>query len=501
LVLSSQVTFVFNDVKVIQQCSMMKSKLSIVPTIQKPSVSRSLSFVVGASIAMFGPITSWSMDLMFALRDATRQDSQLASAQAQLRAVQQRLPITQSLFLPTVNASANLSQQWSEVNTNPAVSYMSQGLTLNLSQPVYRLANVSTLEQSKLSITQAEANLASSQQDLALRVAQAYFEVLISQDALITLRAQEKAISLQFEAAKRNFEVGTATITDQQEAQARLDLTRASVAASQNDLQTKVANLTLLVGERPNVVYALEPKVVLPSPSPAKEGEWVSAARLQNFGVLQSEISVEVAKREIDKQRAANYPNLDAVASTGLSKGSSPFNPSAKLQTNSIGFQVSVPLYTGGAIAARIAEATALYEKARQDAETARRTAEQGARSAFLSVNSLMAQAKALEEAEKSSALALESNELGYQVGVRINIDVLNALQQLSSTRRDLSKARYDALLTGLRLKSAAGSLTADDLRSVNAMLKAERPVDIPQDLSGTVFDVPVKIGQPLKPR
>ncbi|NCV40839.1 MAG: hypothetical protein EBW11_09815 [Betaproteobacteria bacterium] len=127
--------------------------------------------------------------------------------------------------------------------------------------------------------------------------------------------------------------------------------------------------------------------------------------------------------------------------------------------------------------------------------------AEQGVRSAFLSVNSLMAQANALEEAEKSSALALESNELGYQVGVRINIDVLNALQQLSSTRRDLSKARYDALLAGLRLKSAAGGLTSDDLRSIRAMLATERPINIPPDVAGTSFDTPVKVGQPLKPR
>jgi len=444
---------------------------------------------------------SLAMDLMLALQEASKQDSQLASVQAQLRAVQLRLPQSQALFLPTVNASANYAQQWTEVNENPSVNYTSQGLTLSINQPVFRLANFSALEQSRLAITQIEALLASTQQDLALRVAQAYFEVLISQDALITLRAQERAISLQFEAAKRNFEVGTATITDQQEAQARLDLTRASVAAAQNDLQIKIANLSILVGQRPTSVFALEPKVVLPSPAPSDETAWVSNARKRNFSVLQTEIGEEIARREIEKQRAANYPSVDAVASSSASRGSSPFQPSSKLQNNSIGLQFSVPLYTGGAIAARVAEAGALYDKARQDAETARRSAEQGARSAFLSVNSLMAQAKALEEAEKSSALALESNELGYQVGVRINIDVLNALQQLSSTRRDLSKARYDALLAGLRLKSAAGSLGPNDLREVATMLKAQRPVNIPQDLSGTVFDAPVTVGQPLKPR
>ena len=466
--------------------------------IVSPSVfatAAALGLLIGASSP------SLAMDLMSALQEASKQDSQLASAQAQLRAVQQRLPQAQSLFLPTVNASANYAQQWTEVNQNPSVNYTSQGLTLSINQPVYRLANFSALEQSKLAITQVEAVLASTQQDLALRVAQAYFEVLISQDALITLRAQEKAISLQYESAKRNFEVGTATITDQQEAQARLDLTRASVAAAQNDLQTKIANLSLLVGQRPTNVFALDTKVTLPSPNPSNDAEWVSTARKRNFSVLQSQIGEEIARREIDKQRAANYPSVDAVASSSASKGSSPFQPTSKIQNNSIGLQVSVPLYTGGSIAARVAEASALYDKARQDAETARRAAEQGARSAFLSVNSLMAQAKALEEAEKSSALALESNELGYQVGVRINIDVLNALQQLTSTRRDLSKARYEALLAGLRLKSAAGSLGADDLRDVSAMLKSQRPMNIPEDLTGTVFDQPVKVGQPLKPR
>lgn len=459
-----------------------------------------LAVALGASSLLYGSQTV-AMDLLLAFREASSQDSQLASAQAQMRAVQQRLPQAQSLFLPTVNASANYAQQWTEVNTNPTVNYTSQGLSLSLNQPVFRLANFSTLEQSKLAITQVEAVVAATLQDLVLRVAQAYFEVLISQDALITLRAQERAISQQFEAAKRNFEVGTATITDQQEAQARLDLTRASVAAAQNDLQIKIANLSLLVGSRPKVVYALGPKVALPTPAPANEDDWVNAARTNNFSVLQSVIGQEIAKREIDKQRAANYPNVDAVVSSSASKGSSPFQPSSKIQNNSIGLQVSVPLYTGGAIASRIVEANALFDKARQDAETARRAAEQGVRSAFLSVNSLMAQANALEEAEKSSALALESNELGYQVGVRINIDVLNALQQLSSTRRDLSKARYDALLAGLRLKSAAGGLTSDDLRSIRAMLATERPINIPPDVAGTSFDTPVKVGQPLKPR
>lgn len=462
-------------------------------------LGRAFGLGLALTVVLASPVQA--MSLSEALGSANKQDPQVASARAQLRAVQQRLAQSQALFLPTVNASASYGQQWSTINANPTVNYASQGLTLSVTQPLFRLANFSALEQGRLSVTQSEAVVAAAQQDLLLRVAQAYFEILISQDALITLRAQERAIGLQFEAAKRNFEVGTATITDQQEAQARLDLTRASVAAAQNDLLTRVANLGILVGQRPNKIRAMVDGLSLTTPRPFEEADWVEAARTGNFSVIQSLLAEEIARREIDKQKAANYPNIDALASASNSKGSSPFQPSSKVQNNALSVQLSVPLYTGGAITARIAEAVASLDRSRQEVETARRSAEQAARSAFLGVSSLLAQVRALEAAVRSSTLALESNELGYQVGVRINIDVLNALQQLSSARRDLSKARYDALLAGLRLKAAAGSLTPDDVNGVDAMLKTERPVEIPLDLTGTVFDLPVKIGQPLRGR
>jgi len=460
-----------------------------------------LPVALALTLALALPDASSAMGLSEALGSASRQDPQVASAQAQLRVVQQRLAQSQALFLPTVNASANYGQQWSTINDNPTVNYASQGLTLSVNQPLFRLGNFAALDQGRLSVTQTEAVVAAARQDLLLRVAQAYFEILISQDALITLRAQEKAIGLQFEAAKRNFEVGTATITDQQEAQSRLDLTRAAVAAAQNDLLTRVANLGILVGQRPTRIRAMVDGLSLTTPKPFDEADWVEAARSGNFSVVQSLLAEEIARREIDRQKAANYPNIDALASASNAKGTSPFQPSSTVQNNVLSIQLSVPLYTGGAISARIAESVAAHDRARQEVETARRGAEQAARGAFLSVSSLLAQVRALEAAVRSSALALESNELGYQVGVRINIDVLNALQQLSSARRDLSKARYDALLAGLRLKAAAGRLTQEDVNGVDAMLKSERPVEIPQDLTGTVFDLPVKVGQPLKTR
>ncbi|NBP37051.1 MAG: channel protein TolC [Betaproteobacteria bacterium] len=483
----------------------MKTKLSLRAQLLKSSRQIAMKNQV-AIVVFLGWIATptHAFNLSQALDAAVRHDAVLASAEAQLRANLQKLPQSQSAFLPQINATASGSQQWAQTLKSPAgpkpsIDFQNYGLGVSLSQSIYRRVNVAQLEQSKLAINQAETSLAAARQDLLLRLAQAYFDVLGSQDALITLRAQERAIALQFEAAKRNFEVGTATITDQQEAQARLDLTKAQVAVAQNDLATKTAALSILIGEQPKTIRAFGPSVLLQAPEPDLENSWTQQAREQNFSVLLAKIGVDLARREIERQQAGKYPTVDLVSSASVSESPSAQLANSRFRNTSIGVQMSLPLYTGGAVESRIAEAVALQEKSRQDLLSAERAAEQSARTAFLGTNSLLAQVRALEAAERSSALALESNELGYQVGVRINIDVLNALQQLSTTRRDLSKARYDALLAGLRLKASTGSLGIVDIRIIDQFLKFERPIAVPETLEGTVFDAPVKVGAPMR--
>jgi outer membrane protein len=338
---------------------------------------------------------------------------------------------------------------------------------------LFRWANWQQYEQGKLSVVISEAQFAQAKQDLIVRVGQAYFDVLAAQDTLATLQAQKVAISEQLASAKRNFEVGTSTITDTHEAQARYDLATAQEFAAQSDLQVKRSALQQIIGKEAGELATLKAGVKLNSPQPAAVNEWVSSAEKQNFNVVASEVAVEVAKREIERNRAGHYPTLDLVASTGrTATGGASSTGTGVVKPTTIGVQWSIPLFAGFAVDSKVKEAVALQEKARNDLETNRRSAAQGARQAYTGVTSGLAQVKAYEAAEISSQSALDSNKLGYQVGVRINIDVLNAQQQLYTTRQNLAKARYDTIMNGLRLKSAAGTLKEEDLSEVNTLLQ-----------------------------
>ena len=438
--------------------------------------ARSLIVVALATL----PALSGAMDLAQAYRLALANDSQVASARLQLNAIREKLPQAEAAFRPQVSSAASLQQQYAEIfpakGNQYSTDFTNQSYSVSLNYPIYRAQNAEVLEQSRLQISVAEAQLASASQDLVLRISQAYFDVLASQDNLATIGSQKRAITEQLAAAKRNFEVGTATITDQQEAQARFDLAVAQELAGLNDLEVKRAALALLVGRSVSDIAKLRPGIQLNAPVPAQETQWTSAARDSNFSVQQARLNSEIAKREIERQRLASNFTVDLVSSVSHGRSAN-FN---QVGTNSLvgglGVQVAKPLYTGGLIESRIKEALASHERTLSDLETARRQAELAARQAFYGVNSGLAQIRALEAAERSSQLALDSNLLGYQVGVRINIDVLNAQQQLFTTRRDLARARYDTLINGLRLKTTNGSLGESDIGTVNAMLVAADP-------------------------
>ncbi|MDP5007559.1 MAG: TolC family outer membrane protein, partial [Glaciimonas sp.] len=344
---------------------------------------------------------------------------------------------------------------------------------LQLTQPLFRPANWERFEQSKLSVAGNEAQFAQAQQDLMLRVSQAYFDVLTAQDALIFLKAQEKAISEQLASTKRNFEVGTATITDTNEAQARFDLVIAQQIAATNNVEVARSTLQKITGLAPAPLSTLRTGVKLSAPEPAQIAAWESGAEQQNLGVVAQQIALESAKREIKKNRAGHMPTVDLVASrshSGVNDSPIPLY-NVNQMSNSIGLQWNIPLYAGGAVNSQVRQAVALEDKARSDLDNARQTAALNARQAYLGVSNGLAQVKAYEAAEVSSQSSLDSNKLGYQVGVRINIDVLNAQQQLFSTRRDLAKARYDTLMNSLKLKAAAGVLKEEDLQLVNVLL------------------------------
>ncbi|MFZ6743142.1 TolC family outer membrane protein [Undibacterium sp. JH2W] len=418
-------------------------------------------------------------DLLQIYKDALANDAQYASARASLTAgqekpVQGRAGLLPGIALKGSDTKSSTDAEVDAVSGTRTLKGVTNTWTLALSQPLFNWGNWQQYEQSKLSLLVSEAQFEQARQDLILRVAQAYFDVLAAQDTLETLRAQKSAISEQLASAKRNFEVGTSTITDTHEAQARYDLVTAQEFAGQSDLQVKRAALQQIIAKDAGELATLKVGVKLNEPQPAVIDDWVSSAEKQNFSVVASQVAVEIAKREIQRNRAGHYPTVDLVASTGRTSNAGATNPNGAgvLKPTTIGVQWSIPIFSGFSVDSHVKEAIALEDKSRSDYENARRTAAQGARQAFVGVSSGLAQVKAYEAAEISSQSALDSNKLGYQVGVRINIDVLNAQQQLYTTRQTLAKARYDTILNGLRLKSAAGTLKEDDLGEVNTLLQ-----------------------------
>ncbi|TAK87918.1 MAG: channel protein TolC [Betaproteobacteria bacterium] len=419
-------------------------------------------------------------DLVQVYRDAQRYDAVYAGARHSAEAGRERLPQGRALILPTLNltGSATRSRIDSE-SKDPAAqpSFVrnprSLGYTLTLAQPLFRPQNWLQYRQAEFQVAQAEATFGQAGQDLIVRVAQAYFDVLAAQDTLGLVRAQKTAISEQLAQAKRNFEVGTATITDTHEAQARYDLISAQEIAAQNDLENKRRALQLVTGKEYGELKPLRADVKLAPPNPNNMETWVELAEKQSYPVQAQEAAAQVAALEARRASAGHLPTLDAVATYGQTDqtASTTSTVGADITSTTLGLQFAMPLFQGGAINSREREAAALSLKAKEDLENARRTAALTSRQTYLTVINGIAQVGALEQALVSSQSALDSNKLGYEVGVRINIDVLNAQQQLYSTQRDLALARYNTITNQLRLKAAAGSLRAEDLEEVNRAL------------------------------
>jgi outer membrane protein len=439
----------------------------------------------------FFSLNAQAADLLQVYQQALANDATYASARASAQAGRERVPQGRAGLLPTVGITGNVTRNntdYSPFNEGQPIrdelgnvigtalsggpSVTTKEITVQLAQPLFRWDRWETYQQSKLQQAISEAQFAQAQQDLITRVAQAYFDVLGAQDTLASTRAQKEAVTEQLASAKRNFEVGTQTITDTHEAQAAYDLVVSQEIAAVNDLETKKTALQAIIGTPPAALATLRTGVNLTAPQPINVDQWVSAAENQNYAVSVAQLQLESAKRDISKNRAGHYPTLDLVASSNRRNLSGELTgQSGRTTNNAIGIQYSIPIFSGFAVTSRVRESIALEDKARNDLEANRRNAALLARQSFLGVNSGLAQVKALEAAEVSSNSALESNKLGYQVGVRINIDVLNAQRQLYQTRTDLAKARYNTILAGLKLKAAAGSLREEDLQPVNALL------------------------------
>jgi len=435
-----------------------------------------LSRLAGAAALVLGLATGAQAQSLVAVYEAARSfDATYLSARAQFDASAARADQARAGLLPQVGLGAGAN--WTNRNSSAAAldgTSNSQNVTLSASQPLYRPANRIANDQSQLAVEIARAQLQQAEQDLIVRTTQAYFDVLAAEDTLAFVRAQKTAVSEQLAAAKRNFEVGTSTVTDSREAQARFDLTTAQEIAAENDLRVKKLALDQLVGRSGVAPQPLATPVVLPPVVPADPQLWVNEAEARNLSILQAQRALDIAQLETRKAEAGHLPTLDLVGQYQVARGPSgtaAIPGTVRNNNATVGVQFNLPLFAGYAIQNRVKETLALEEKSRSDLEAARRAVSQATRSAYFGVLSGQSQVKALEAAEASSQSALEANQLGYQVGVRINIDVLNAQSQLFQTKRDLSVARYNVLLGGLRLRQASGQLKAEDLQLINGLL------------------------------
>jgi len=430
-------------------------------------------------------------DLMQVYRDALEFDAQYASVRAQSAADRERKAQGLAGLLPQVGASAG--SQYNDIRFTEPLSgsgrYNTNNWGVQLTQPIFRLQNWEQYKQGELAAAIAELQSASAQQDLMLRAANAYFDLLNSQETLASIVAQKEAAAQQLELAKKSFEVGTTTITDVHEAQSRYDLAVASEAAAQADVEVKHQTLRQLTGKDYGPLAPLREGVKFDRPQPDNMQQWAQSAEQNNLSVQAAKLNYDITDRQVTASRAGHLPTVDFVANYGYNSIPTPnalqqvIILENKYNTTQVGVQVQLPIFAGGYTQSKVRESLALKDKARSDLDNAQRSAYLGAQQAYLGLTSGIAQVAGYEAALVSSRSAVESNKLGYQVGVRINIDVLNAETQFYDTFRLLARARYDTLLAQLRLKNATGNLAEQDLQSVNALLdpaSAGKPIKLP---------------------
>jgi outer membrane protein len=424
---------------------------------------------------------SKQQSLMDIYHQALAHDPTLASALSANKAAQEIIEQGKALYRPVVNfnAGANASNTdikftgtgFNQFKNEGRQNFEGYNYGVVASQPIYRKQNLVQIEQSKTQVSQADKQYHLSQQDLILRTTQAYFDVLIAQDKIDLIGAQKTAILSQLDQAKATFEVGTATITDVNEAQARYDLIVAQEIAAVNEHQIAKRAVEAITGEVPDKLATAKSDIQVVQLSQNMQ-DWQQVALQNNLNIQIQQDTLKFAEQEVERTQAGHLPTLDAVAS--YSKNYTNGGTSGvgnDLDNTAIGLQLQIPLYQGGAISSLARQAVLNKQKAQDDIDIARRQTDLETQRAYFNLNSSIAQVKALEQALISSQSQLDSTKLGYEVGVRTSVDVLNAQQQFYSAKRDLLQARYNYLVNIIRLKAASGLVSEADLQDINQQL------------------------------
>ena len=449
-----------------------------------------------------------AIDLMGLYQEAAFSDPVLNSARFLYESKQELFWQGLSVLMPQIVASPGLTRYYQHAANNSALQtfagnsrvYGQRNYAVTLTQPLFNASAFEVFRQGDLNTKVADMGFYQAQQDLVLRVSQAYFDVLYSQDNVELFKSKIGLIKQQLNAAKARFEAGLATIVDVNIAQAGYDLAISQEIAAQADLVVKRGILEQLVG-RP--VPALKPlakeakidgvvrdprakvKEALPAPSeninpqlpPGQTlNDWIHQAETANFGVLGALLNVDIASSNYRAALATNYPTLNFVGSAAYNSNNgvtfSNIAASQNIYNNTVALNLTIPIFSGGYNSSLIRQNAALVDKAKADYDNLRRTAAQNTRQAFTGFYGGLASVKAYEAAERSTTSAAESSQLGFEVGTLISIDVLLAFDALINTRLSLNQARYNTIMNALKLKSYAGTLTDSDLTSINGLLR-----------------------------
>lgn len=438
-------------------------------------------------------------DLLSVYRQALENNADLAAARARYQAAQERIPQARAGLLPQLSAGAQLADVDIDVDTSAGSRTLSRSSLVyqaTLSQPLFRADRWFQLQAAQASGEQAALEFSASQQELIFRSAEAYFAVLRAQDSLAAVKAEEAALKRQLDQANERFEVGLSDRTDVLQARAGYDSARAGRLLVERQVRDAFENLEALTARPYQRLDGIRHSLPVLAPVPNDASAWVATAARQNLNLQASQFAVLAAEESLRQRRAGHAPTLDAVAqyqtgdNDGLgftNTGALPFTYTGDASQTSIGLQLNIPLFSGGLTTAQSREARQVLEQVEQQREGLRRQVVQNTRNLFRAVNTDVEQVQARRQAIISSQSALEATEIGYQVGTRNIVDVLDAQRLLYGAVRDYNNARYDYILDNLRLKQVAGTLSPADLQALSAYLQPDYTPDrdfLPPDLT-----------------
>lgn len=439
----------------------------------------SRGLLLAASMALGASAAAPAADLLDVYRMALESDPQFAAAQAGNRAAQESRPQARAGLLPNLSLDGDtfyndqrLKRPEAVAGRSRSADYNSYGYSLSLVQPVFRWDRWIQLGQADSRVSQANAELDAAAQDLIVRSAERYFDVLAAIDNLEFATTTKEAFSQQLNQAEQRFEVGLIAITDVEEAKAGRDLAVTEEIRAKNRLENAYEALRELVGEDIRDLALLKEEVPLLRPDPDDTDRWTRTALDQNRQLAAATFAAKIAQDEIKRRQAGHYPTVDLVAARDYqSQSDSVSFGENDSYLDSIGVQLNLPLYQGGLVSSQTEQARHEYQQALEELEATRRGTYRQTRESFLGVSDSISGVNALRQALTSTQKALEAIEAGFQVGTRTSVDVLNAQRNTYESVRDYKNAQYGYILSTLRLKQAAGTLAPEDLVPVNGWL------------------------------